>query len=335
MFYEVRGEPGKSWELAGRLFTLAEKAQDPGQLLQARQALAITSLCLGDPVAAREHMEHGIALYDPRRHRSHTDIYGQDPRVGCLAFGAVALWLLGYPDQAVERSREAVALGRELGQPGTLALAQFFAAMLRQYRREGPAVQRHAEAVTAIATEHGFSFWLGNGLLMSGWALAEQGTGDSGIARLRQGLAAFVATGAGTYRTYALTLLVEALGWQGQIEEGLKVLDEALALMAGTGEAFHGAELHRLRGEFLLRQQATEAAGHEAEACFGQALAIAQLQQAKALELRAAMSLTRLYRQQSRPGEARPLLADTYAWFSEGFDTRDLQEARALLEAGA
>jgi predicted ATPase len=334
-FYLVRAELGKAWELAERLFTLAQKAMDRAQLLQGRQALAVTSFFVGNPAATREHAEHGLALYDPRLHSSQAHIYGQDPGAVCLAFGAAALWLLGYPDQAVERSREAVALGRELGQPGTLALALHFAATLRQYRREGPAVQRGGEAVTAIATEHRFLLWLAGGLLMRGWALAEQGTAANGIAHLRQGLTDWVATGSETKRTYFLALLAEALGREGQIEEGLKVLDEALALMDSTGEGFHGAELHRLRGEFLLRQQTTEAAGHEAEACFRRALALARRQQAKALELRAAMSLTRLYQQQGRPGEARPLLADTYAWFSEGFDTRDLQEARALLEAGA
>src|SRR5205085_8430088 len=139
--------------------TLAESAQDTAQLLQAREALATTSFSLGDQAAATEHMEQGIALYDLKRHSSLTDLYGQDPAVVCLAFGAVALWLLGYPDQAVRRSREAVALGGELGQPSTLALALQFSAMLRQYRREAPAVRESAEAAAAIATEHGLSFW--------------------------------------------------------------------------------------------------------------------------------------------------------------------------------
>src|SRR5207248_248916 len=121
MFYEVGTEPGKSRELAERLLALAQGARDPAQLVQARQALAITSLWRGDPADTREHMEQALALYDPERHWSHTYLYGQDPRVTCLAFGAVALWLLGYPDQAVERSREAVALGGELGQPSTVA----------------------------------------------------------------------------------------------------------------------------------------------------------------------------------------------------------------------
>jgi predicted ATPase len=330
-YYLVRSELGKARELADRLFALAQVAREPAQLLQARQALAITSHCLGDPAATREHVEQGIVLSDPERHSRHTYPYGQDPAVGCLAFGAVALWQLGYPDQAVQRSREAVALGRELGQPSSLALALYLAAMLRQYRRERPAVQGSAEATTAVATEHGLSFWRAGGLVLRGWALAEQ-EAAGGVAQLRQGLADWAATGGATHRTYHLALLAEALGREGQIEEALGVLAEALALMHGTGEAFHGAELHRLQGEFLLRQGTAEVACREAEACFGRALTVARRQQAKALELRAAMSLTRLYQQQDRHGEARPILSGCYAWFTEGLDTPDLQEARALLD---
>jgi predicted ATPase len=331
LFNKVRSELGKAWELANRLLALAQRAQDPAQLLQARQALAVTSLCLGDPAATREHMEQGVALYDLKRHSSHTYLYGQDPGVACLAFGAVALWLLGYPDQAAQRSRDAVALAEELGHPSSLALALHFAAMLRQYLREWPAVEGSAEAATAIATEHGFSFWLAGGLVMRGWALAEQGARADGIAQLRQGLTAWVATGSETYRTYFLALLAEALGREGKIEEGLGVLAEALGLMHSTGEGFHGAELHRLQGEFLVRREGVEAAGREAEYCIRRALTIARRQQAKSLELRAVMSLSRLYQQLGRPTEARPLLVETYSWFAEGFDTHDLQEARALL----
>jgi predicted ATPase len=332
MFYEVRGKLAESRQLAERLYTLAEGAEDRGQLLQARQALTITSLCLGDPAAARQHMDHGVVLYDPRRHRSHAYLYGQDPIVGCLAFGAVALWLLGYPDQAVERSQEAVSVARESGQPSSVALAQYFAAILRQYRREGPAVERCAAATTALATEHGYTFWRANGLAIAGWAQAERGAWADGIAQLRQGLTAVAATGAGTYRTYTLSLLADALGRAGQVEEGLGVLAEALALINSTGEGFHGAELHRLQGEFLLRQASSESARHAAEACFRRALTLARGQQARSLELRAAMSLTRLFQEQDRRAEARPVLARCYDWFTEGFDTPDLLEARALLE---
>jgi predicted ATPase len=332
MYYFVRSELRKTLELAEQLFTLAQRAQDPAELLQARMALAVTFLGLGDSVATREHMDLGIAMYDPKRHGSHTDLYGQDPGATCLAFGAVALWLLGYPVQAVERSREAVSLARTLGQPSTLALALYFATILRQYRHEGPAVRENAEATIAIATEHGFSFWLAAGLVMRGCALTEQGEWVSGISQLRQGMSEWGATGGATHRTYHLALLAEALGREGQVEEGLAILDEALALMHRTGEAFHGAELHRLRGEFLLRQKSAEVASHEAEACFRQALAVARQQQAKSLELRAAMSLTRLYQAQARQAEAQPLLIECYDWFREGFDTFDLREARTLLQ---
>jgi predicted ATPase len=331
-FHLVRSELGKARELAGRLFSLAQEAQDPAQVLQGRQALAVTSFFLGEPAATREHMEHGVALYDPKQHSGQTYIYGQDPGVICLAFGAVALWLLGYPDRAAERSREAVALGEELGQPGTLALALHFAAMLQQYRRDGPAVQKSGEAATALSTEHGFSLWLAGSLVMGGWGLAEQGQTSGGIAQLRRGLTDWVATGSETYQTYFLALLAEALGKEGRCEEGLGVLAEALALMHGTGEVFHGAELHRLWGEFLLRQEPAEAACGEAESCFHRALDTAQRQQARSLELRAAMSLTRLYRKQGRRAEARPMLAACYDWFTEGFDTPDLREAKALLD---
>jgi predicted ATPase len=333
--YEVRSELGRSRELAARLFTLAQKVQDPAQLLQARQCLAVTSLGLGDPATTREHMEQGVALYAANRHGSRTYLanYAQDPAVVCLAFGAMALWLLGYPDQALARSREAAALAGESGQPSsTLALALHFGATLRQYRREGPAVQESAEASIAIATEHGFSFWLAAGLIMRAWSLAEQGDPASGIALLRQGLTAYKATGSEVYRTYYLALFAEALGRGGEIEEGLGVLAEALTLMQRTGECFHGAELHRLRGEFLLRQGVPQVAYHEAEACFRRALDIARRQQAKSLELRAVMSLTRLYLQQGRQAEARTMLPEWYNWFTEGFDSPDLKEAKTLLE---
>jgi predicted ATPase len=332
MFYEVSGEPKKSRELAERLFALAQTTQAPTHFLRAHNARVVTCLCLGDLATARENMEHGVALYQRERNSSHNDRYGLDPGVACLSFGAVALWLLGYPDQAVRRSREAITLGAELGQAGTRATSLYFATVLRQYRREGAAVRQIAEAAAANATEHGFSFWLASSRLLRGWALAEQGAAADGIAEMRQGLDGWAAVGSVTYQTYHLALLAEALVRDGRIEEALGVLADALARMHGSGESFHGAELHRLRGEFLLRQGAAEGAGREAEDCFRRAVTIARQQQARSLELRAAMSLTRLYQKQGRPAEARPVLAECYGWFTEGFDTPDLQEAKLLLE---
>jgi serine/threonine protein kinase/predicted ATPase len=333
MFHEVRSDLDKSLELARRLFDVGQKCDDPARELQARMALMVTSLSLGQPAATREHSERGVAIYDPKQHSSHKHLYGQDPKAASLAFGAIALWLLGYPDQARERSRAAVALGAELGHPTSRALALYFDTTVSQYCRDVAAVQASAEATTAIATEHGLSLWLANGLVMRGWALAELGDYASGIAMLRQGLTDWVATGAETHRTYFLGLLAEALAKGGQIEECLDVIGEALVMMQGTGTVFHGAELHRLQGEFLLQQSPSDVAHRDAEGCFQRALAIAREQQAKSLELRAATSLSRLYQKLSRCSEARPVLADCYNWFTEGFDTPDLQEARALLDA--
>jgi predicted ATPase len=331
-FYEVRCEVRKARELSGQLLRLAQRTQEPAHLLLAHLALAVSALSFGDPAAAHQHMEHAVALHDPWVSGNPPAFSMEDPRVASRAFGAVALWLLGYPDQAAERSREAVALAGELRQPWTLAMALYFAAVVHQHRREVQAVLEHSEVLRALATEHDFQFWVPGSLAFRGWALAEQGAWTGGVAQLRQGLAGWLAAGTGTYRTYYLALLAKALGRGGQIEEGLGVLAEALVLAEDTGEGFQEAELHRLRGEFLLRREAVEPAWREAEECFRRALTTARGQQAKSLELRAAMSLTRLYQAQVRQAEARPILAECYHWFTEGFDTLDLKEAKALLE---
>jgi predicted ATPase len=305
--------------MADELYALAERLKDPALLLQAHQALAVTTLCAGEPAVTRQHMECGSALYDPKRHHTHTFLFGQDPGVACRAFGAVALWLLGYPDQALTISREAAARAHELGQPSTQALALHFAAMVRQCRRDGPGARACAELALAIAADQGMSFWQAGGTILRGWAVAEGGDVAEGVALLRQGLDAWQATGSVTYRTYFLGLLAEVLGRAGRVADGLEVLDEALALVEETSERLFEAELYRLRGE--LRH----ATGREAEDDFRRALAVARRQGAKSLELRAATSLARL------SGEREPLAA-TLAWFTEGFDTRDIQEARALLD---
>jgi predicted ATPase len=266
--------------------------------------------------------------YDPQQ-RSHAFRYGQDAGVACLSLMARALWLLGYPDQALQRSHEALALAQELSHPASLAFAQDFAAMVYQLRREGQAAQKQAEAVMAHATGQGFPFRFAQGMMLYGWALAQQGQGEVGIAQICQGLVTHRATGAELARPYYLALLAEAYGARGQPEEGLRVLAEALAAVEKTEERFYEAELYRLRGELVRMRSVAHHA--EAEAWFRQALDVARRQQAKSLELRAAMSLSRLWQQQGKRQEAYDLLAPIYGWFTEGFDTADLQEARALL----
>jgi predicted ATPase len=182
----------------------------------------------------------------------------------------------------------------------------------------------------ALAHEQGFPFWLAMGTVWRGRALVEQGQAGEGIAQMRQGLTAHQATGAELVVPYFLTILTEAYGNIGQVEEGLTLVAEALALGNKSGERWYEAELQRCKGELLLRQAVQDE--EQAEACFQQALAVASRQEAKSLELRAAMSLSRLWQQQGKRGEAHALLAPIYGWFTEGFDTADLQEAKALLE---
>jgi predicted ATPase len=233
-------------------------------------------------------------------------------------------------NQALARSHEAITLAQELSHPLSLAAALDYAAFVHQYRRERHATQERAETGIALSREKGFPQFVALGMSMRGWALAMQEQGEEGIAQLHQGLAAFRAVGTELGRSRNLALLAEAYGEVGQTEEGLTVLAEALAVVDKTGERYWEAEMHRLKGELLLRQASPT---EEVETCFRQAIEIARHQQAKSLELRAATSLSRLWQRQGKPTEARALLAPIYGWFTEGFDTADLQEAKALLDA--
>jgi predicted ATPase len=329
--HKARSELSKARDLAEELATLARERSDPDLTLQSHQAYAVTTLCLGEPAATRDHMERALTLYDPLKHRSHTFLFGQDVAVACKAFGAMALWLLGYPDQAALKSREATALGHELSQPSSHVLALHFAAMLHQCRREPREVLACADLSTAISAEQGFSFWHAGGTVLRGWALSECGSRAEGIVVLRQGLEAWLATVSVTYQTYYLALLAEVLGNDGQIEEALQRADEALRLAERTSERFFEAELHRLQGVLQLRS-AESVDLIRVEACFHEAIALARRQGARSLELRAVMSLCRLYQTQGRREEARQLLEKTFGWFTEGFETSDLQEAKGLFE---
>jgi predicted ATPase len=205
-----------------------------------------------------------------------------------------------------------------------------FAAVLHRLCGEVQVAAAQAEAVTRLAAEHGLAQWFAGGTILRGWAVAAQGQATEGLAQIHQGLAAWRAAWAECLRPYWLALLAEVYAAGDDPVRGLQGLAEALSLVEATGERWYEAELHRLRGELLL--QHTGAQPEEAEACFQQALAVARRQQAKSLELRAAVSLSRLWQHQGKCTEARELLAPIYSWFTEGFDTADLQEARALLE---
>ena len=345
-FSLVRAELQTARELGEQLLRLAQSVQDSTFLLEAHQALGVTLFFLGEFAPARLHLEQGITLYNPQQHRSLAFRFGEDIGVVCLSHTALALWCLGYPAQALERIDEALTLGLELSHPHTMTFAHNFAAALHQLRLEVEAVQEQAEAGLALAREHGFPLWLAWGTMLRGWALAEQTQGEEGLVQMRAGLDAWRATGAELLRPYFLALLIEAYWKVGQVEEGLAVLAEPLAVMHKSGERLWEAELQRLQGELLLQSsvQGLEAGvfgahpalriphAEEAEAAFRQALTMARRQQAKSLELRAALSLSRLWQRQGKHAEALELLAEVYGWFTEGFDTADLQEAKALLE---
>ncbi len=338
-FYLHRVELQTARELGEQLLTLAQHVGDPALRLEAHYTLGNTLNYLGEFAAAQAHFGQGIALYDPQRHRAHTVRYGQDPGVICRAYAGVTLWLLGYPDQALQRSHEALTLARELAHPFSLGFALAFAAWLHYFRREGQLTQERAEATIALGAEQGFGVYAAMGRIFRGWALAQQypesgagqGQVEEGMAQMQQGLAAWRATGVAVFQPYGLALLAEASAQAGQHEAGLTLLAEALALTNDKGERRWDAELYRLKGEILLARSPEHDA--EAEVCFQQALDIARRQQAKSLELRAAMSLAQLWQRQGRRAAARQLLAAVYHWFTEGFETADLQEAKALLDA--
>jgi class 3 adenylate cyclase/predicted ATPase len=326
----VRAEYQTAHALGEQLLTLAQQSQDSAMRLAAHRALGTTLFNLGTAAEAHTHFTQGIALYDPHQHRTSAFLYGDDAGVVCHSFAPWTLWMLGYPAQGLARSQEAVLLAQHHGHPFSLGFALCWAGVFHQFRREVRATQERAEAACSLAMAQGFPSWMAQGAILRGWALAQQGQAQEGIAQIEQGLRSFRATGAEIERSYFLALLAEAYGMMGQPETGLTRLTEALALVDTTGEHWYEPELYRLKGELLLQQSADHHA--EAESCFHHALEIARNQQAKSFELRTATSLAKLWQQQGKRQEAHDLLAPVYHWFTEGFDTADLQEAKALLD---
>jgi predicted ATPase len=330
-FYQVRGEFQTARELREQCLALAQHQHDAARLIAAHAEMGVLLFFLGEFVPARAHLEQALALSGPQQDRALTLHAGEDTRVYCLGYMARILWYLGYPGQALTRSHEMLTYAQELSHTYSLSRALYYAALLHEGRREWSAAQERAEAALTIATEQGFGHSVGVATVSRGQALAAQGQGEAGIAQMHQGLAAIRATGQGLGLSRFLAKLASAYGGIGQAEEGLCLLAEALAWVDTTGERFYEAEVYRIKGELLLRQAVPDAP--QVEACFQQALAVARHQQARSWELRAAMSLARLWQQQGKRAEARELLAPIYGWFTEGFDTADLQEAKALLDA--
>jgi predicted ATPase len=324
--YYLRGDLPGAYGLGEQLMQRAENAQDPGLQILAHIALGDTSWSRGAPLPALEHFELAISLFDPERHRSLT-VFGGDVRTNPLSYASLALWALGYPDEALKKSAEALELAEGQSDPHSLAFVEFFIGRLHQLRRDAGAAQKIAEQLIALSTKHGFSFWLAQATIELGGAIAEQGRPEEGIAQMQEGFAALRA--AGPRRQY-LCLLAKACIETGRFDDGLSALSEALAVADEHDAHDHEVEVHRLKGELVFRQDVANAS--EAQKCFERAIEIARDQSAKSWELRATTSLARLLRDIGRRDEGHTLLADIYDWFTEGFDTADLKDAKALLD---
>ena len=318
-YYVTRSQFHTARELGETLLRLAQRADDPALTVIAHSALGATLLWLGALPAACPHIEESIARYTPDQRRTPAFRMAHDPGVAGRTYTAMTLWLRGYPTQALGHLHEALTLAHELSHPYSLAFAQFWAAWVSQVRRDVPAVYEHAEATVVLSTEQGFPLWTATGTSLRGWALAMQGQGEEGLAQVRQGIAAWRATGAALFVPCFCTWLADVADHLGHTADGLQALAEAHTLVEQHEERYWEAEICRLRGVLLLKHVVPQQA--EAETWLQRALDVARRQEAKSLELRAAMSLARLWQQQGKRTEAYALLAPIYGWFTEGFDT--------------
>jgi predicted ATPase len=279
--------------------------------------------------SSQSHLEEVLALYDPISHRALVHQIGFYPHANARAFLGIALFCLGFPDQALARTSAAITETRRLAHPPSLALTLTTGTKLLSLVGDNAALEELADRLIAVATEQGFPLWRALGTIYRGYVKANDGDVAEGISLLRSGLAAYRATGAERFMSHYTALLARACEIAEQFVEGLTLLDEALQITERTGERWFAAELNRHKGQLLLRQGNSDAA----EELYRNALSIAREQEAKLWELRAALSLARLRSDQGCRAEARDVLAPVYGWFTEGFETRDLKEAKALLDA--
>ncbi len=333
-YYAAKGDLPRARDLAEQCLSLSQRSDAVTFRLVAHMTLGITLFYLGEVVASLDHFEQGLALYDPAQHHEWAFLLPNDPGVACLSFMGQALWLLGYPDQALAKSQESLRLAQQLEYPFSLAYALNLLIVLHQLRREGSKAQQRAQEVIAFSKAQGFEQMVKMGTILQGWALAAQGNTEEGIAQTTQGLEASREGGVGLGLPPVLGQLAEMHLSANQPEAGLQLVEEALNASEKTGEAWLDAELYRLKGEGLLAQNSARHHVQAAEDSFLTALEIARRQGAKSWELRAAVSLSRLWRQQNRAAEARDLLAEIYKTFAEGFETADLRAAKSGLKPG-
>jgi tetratricopeptide (TPR) repeat protein len=328
--YTVTSQLDTARETGEQLLSLAQRLNDPALLVGSHTALGVTYGFLGEIPRSREHLERGIRLYDQHACDSSQFAQEPDPKITCLIWLAMNLVILGYPEQAVQCITQCLTLTHKHNRPFGRVYALTYASYCYEARREAQRVQELAEQAISLAQEHGFTQWLASSSVMRGWACAMQGQMDEGKAAIEEGLTAYATGRLSAGRSRVLVLFAEVCGMAGFPDEGLRALAEAQTI---PGTRSYDAELYRLKGELLLHaERGMRHAESTPEDCFQKALNIARAQQAKWWELRAATSLARLWQQQGKRQDAYDLLAPVYNWFTEGFDTADLQKAKALLE---
>jgi predicted ATPase len=328
-YHAFRGELDLALRLDEDLLRLSRLRNDTAGLVLGHFNSGNNLWFVGKFASSRSHLEEALALYDPISHRSLVQQAGFHPQVSSQAILGIVLFCLGHLEQASARSRAAIAEAQRLAHPPSLASSLVLGTMPLWLAGDDAALDERADQIVAVATEQGFPFWGALGTMYRGWLKAKNGEIAEGISLLRRALTAYRATGAETQVPVFSSLLAKAHEIAGQIEESLTLLNDALHIVEKTGDRWFAAELNRHKGQLLLRQGHAQAA----EELYRKALVIAEEQEAKLWELRAAVSLARLRRDQGRRVEARDLLAPVYGWFTEGFDTPDLKEAKALLDA--
>jgi predicted ATPase len=310
------------------LLRLSRQRDDSAGLVLGHLSTGRNLMYVGKLAASRSHLEAGLALYDPLFHRSLVHQAGIHPHVNSQLLLGIVLFCLGYPDQGLAQSNAAIAEARRLAHAPSFAQSLTFGSRLLSLVGDIVGLDERAEQLVAVTTERRFPFYRALGTISRGWVKVKNGEVAEGISLLRSGSTATRATGAELWMPYYIALLARACEIAGEIEEALTLLDDASQIVERTGECWFDAELNRHKGQLLLRQGHIDAA----EKLYWKALTIAKEQEAKLWELRAAASLARLRRDQGRHTEARDLLAPVYGWFTEGFETPDLKEAKSLLD---
>ena len=317
--------------LATQFMALAEKQVASVPRMVGHHLMGTSLTLTGAFAAAQAHQNQGIALYDPAAHRAQVAMrFGQDVGVSILSRRSFALWALGYPDAATADIAQAMRYARETGQAATLMYVPTHMIQISLFCGNYAAATALIDELLALADEKSALFWMAHGMSIRGVLLASTGRAADAVQSITSGFSAYRSTGSTIWGPYYLSYLARAYAELGSFEDALRSIDDAITTVETTKEKWCEAEIHRLAGEIALKSPERDAA--KAEAYFERALPVARQQQAKSWELRAAMSMARLWRDQGKPQQARELLAPVYGWFTEGFDTRDLKEAKALLD---